>query len=124
MYNASLNSRNENSNLVLSNYFIAEYTPVESFRVRDRFGLIHTNTKGENFVSPLDTRFTDVDATKKGSFSSSNTRSTQVDGELTAIYAEVIDQHRFTFALDSKLSEYRSLSEGYNVVGFPEGDYT
>ena len=124
LYNASLNSRNENSNLVLSNYFIAEYTPVESFRVRARFGLTHTNTKGENFVSPLDTRFTDVDATKKGSFSSSNTRSTQVDGELTAIYAEVIDQHRFTFALDSKLSEYRSLSEGYNVVGFPEGDYT
>lgn len=124
LYNASLNSRNENSNLVLSNYFIAEYTPVESFRVRARFGLTHTNTKGENFVSPLDTRFTDVDATKKGSFSSSNTRSTQVDGELTAIYAEVIDLHRFTFALDSKLSEYRSLSEGYNVVGFPEGDYT
>ena len=124
LYNASLNSRNENSNLLLSNYFIAEYSPVESFRLRARLGLTHINSNGENFVSPLDTRFANVDATKKGSFSSSNSRSTQVDGELTAIYAEAIDNHRFTLALDSKISEYRSLSEGYSVVGFPEGDYT
>ena len=124
LYNASLNSRNGNSSLLLSNYFIAEYSPIESVRLRARMGLTHTNSDAENFISPLDTRYTNVDATKRGSFSSSNTKSTQVDGELTATYAEVINQHRFTVALDTKISENRSLAQGYSVVGFPEGDYT
>jgi len=124
LYNASLNSNNESSNLLLSNYFIAEYSPVEQVRLRARFGLTHTNSDAENFVSPLDTRYTNVDATKKGSFSSSSTKSTQVDGELTATYADVFGNHRIMAAVDAKMSEYRGLSEGYSVVGFPEGNYT
>lgn len=124
-YNASLNSRNEKSTLLLSNYFIAEYTPIETLKLRARFGLTHSDADGENFISPLDTRYTETtDATRRGSFTSSNTKSTQYDGELTATYAEVIGKHRFTFALDGKLSEYRQLSQGYRVIGFPEGDYT
>ncbi len=123
-YNASLNSRNENSTLLLSNYFIAEYTPVQTLKLRARFGLTHSNGDGERFISPLDTRYVSVDATKKGSFTSLDTKSTQYDGELTAIYAEVFGKHRFTFALDSKISESHQLSQGYNVIGFPEGDYT
>lgn len=124
LYNASLNSRNENTSLLLSNYFVAEYSPIEQVRLRARFGLTHTNSDAENFISPLDTRYTNVDATKKGSFSSSNTKSTQVDGELTATYADVFGNHRIMAAVDAKMSEYRGLSEGYSVVGFPEGDYT
>ena len=124
LYNASLNSNNESTNLLLSNYFIAEYSPVEQVRLRARFGLTHTNSDAENFISPLDTRYTNVDATKKGSFSSSSTKSTQVDGELTVTYADVFGDHRIMAAVDAKMSEYRGLSEGYSVVGFPEGNYT
>ncbi len=124
MYNASLNSRNISSSLFLSDYLIAEYMPLESLRVRARFGLTHSSTDGENFISPLDTRYADVDGTRKGSFTGSNNKSTQYDGELTVTYAEVIDKHRFTAVVDSKISENRSLYQSYNTVGFPEGNYT
>lgn len=124
IYNASLNSRNKKNKLLLSNYLVAEYTPIDNLKLRARFGLTHFADNGENFISPLDTRYTTLDATKKGSFTSSNTSSTQYDGELTATYAKVIDRHRFTFALDGKVSESRALLQGYTVTGFPEGNYT
>lgn len=124
LYNASLNSRDKTSNLALSNYFIAEYMPIETVKIRAKFGLTHTNGEGENFQSPSATAFADMDATLKGSFSSSSSKNTQIDGSLTAIYAEVFGNHRFTIAADAKISETRSLSQSYATVGFPEGDYT
>lgn len=124
LYNASLNSRKENSQLLLTDYFIAEYTPVDEFKLRARFGLTHTAADGEQFVSPQDTRYDSVDATLKGSFVSTNNKQTQYDGELTAIFAKVVKQHRFTLALDGKMSELKALYQSYSVVGFPEGNYT
>lgn len=124
LYNASLNSRDESSNLALSNYFIAEYMPTETFKIRAKLGLTHYNEDGEFFLSPNATIFENSDATLKGSYTSSNEKSTQLDGSLTAIYAEVFGKHRFTLAADTKISETRILNQEYVTWGFPEGDYT
>lgn len=124
LYNASLNSRIKSSSLVLSNYLIAEYNPIYQIKLRGKFGLTRTNYKGENFVSPLDTRFEGKEAQLRGTFDASNTQSTRYDGSFTAIYADVFGKSRFNLAADFKISENRSLAEGYSVVGFPEGDYT
>lgn len=124
LYNASLNSRNQSSGLDISNYLIAEYMPLETLKIRAKLGLTHTNSDTEVFYSPDDTRYAEKDATLKGEFSSSNTKSTKLDASLTGIYAEVIGDHRFTFAVDAKISETRSLTQGYMATGFPEGNYT
>lgn len=124
LYNASLNSRNQSSDLALSNYFIAEYMPLETLKIRAKLGLTHSNTDSEIFYSPSDTRYDELDATLKGEFSSSNMKSTKLDASLTGIYAEVIGDNRFTFAVDAKISETRSLSQSYSAKGFPEGNYT
>ncbi len=124
LYNASLNSRDKSSYLYIKDYFIAEYMPIEDMKLRAKVGLTYKTTDAEKFLSPKSTSFESLDATKKGSFSSSNTKSTTFNGELTAIYAKVIDLHRFTVAAGASMSEQRSLAQGYSAVGFPNGDYT
>ena len=124
LYNASLNSRNNANTLLLTNYFIAEYNPIHQIRLRAKFGLTHSTDNSENFISPLDTRYTNTDATRKGSFVSSNTKTTSYNGALTAIYGDVFGKNRINLAVNASLSQNKSLAQGYSVVGFPEGDYT
>ncbi len=124
LYNASLNSRSTGSSLVMSNYFVAEYNPVHQIRIRGKFGITHTRNEGESFISPQDTRYANYDSTLKGSFASSSTKNNRYDGSITAIYGDVFGKNRINFAIDAKLAESRTLSQGYSVVGFPEGNFT
>ncbi len=124
LYNASLNSRSQNSNLLLTDYFTAEYNPIRQLRIRAKVGLTHSTTDNEKFVSPADTRYDSYDATRKGSFNSSNIKSTRYDVEGTIIYAEVFGLNRVNFAGDFKASQSKSLSQGYTAVGFPNGNFT
>ncbi len=124
LYNASLNSRIQSSNLLLTDYFTAEFNPLHQLRIRAKVGLTHSRNEGETFVSPADTRYDNYDQTRKGSFNSSITKSTRYDVEGTIIYADVFGNHRVNFAGDFKASQNKSLSQGYSVVGFPNGNYT
>lgn len=124
LYNATLNSRKEKSQLLLTNYLIVEYNPIHQLRLRGKLGLTHTTNDGENFISPEDTRYDSYDRTRKGSFTSTDQKSTRYDASFTAIYADVFGNHRINFAGDFKASQNKTLTQGYNVVGFPEGNYT
>lgn len=124
LYNASLNSRDKGDNLLLTNYFIAEYNPINQLKLRAKFGINHSTQSSELFISPLDTRYTDVDATLKGSFTAENTRSTGYNGSITAIYGDVFGDHRFNVAVDGKVAQTKTLVQGYSAVGFPEGNYS
>ncbi|MCI6549659.1 MAG: SusC/RagA family TonB-linked outer membrane protein [Prevotella sp.] len=124
LYNASLNSRNQSSGLYLKNYFIIEYMPVENLKLRGKIGITHRTADKEVFVSPQSTTFESLDATKRGSFTATNSKSTMFNGEFTAIYAKMIRAHRFTVATGGTASEEKALNQGYSAVGFPEGNYT
>ena len=66
LWNASQNSRDEGKQLALSNYFVAEYTPLEALKVRARFGISYGNDDTEKFISRNDTRFDTYEILKKG----------------------------------------------------------
>ena len=76
------------SNLLLSNYFMAEYFPTTEWRVRARLGLTYGNDDTEKFYSRNDTRYENVETTKKGEFHSNNVRTNQVEAELSVTYAK------------------------------------
>ena len=125
LYNASLNSRDETTQLQLSDYFIAEYNPVKELKLRARFGLTHTASENELFYSPDDTRFESVDILRKGSYDWTSTETTSYEGELTAIYATVLnDRHRINVAVGGNMSEDKTTLQGYSAEGFPSGDFT
>ena len=124
LWNASQNSRDEGKNLALSNYFIAEYFPTQEWRVRARIGLTYGNDDTEKFYSPNDTRYENVEMIKKGQYTSTNTRSNQVVGELSVTYAKVLGKHRINLVAGGNVFSNKSLTQGYSAVGFPEGDFT
>ena len=124
LYNASLNSRNKGNNLVISNSFAADYMPIKQLKFRAKFGITHTTSDNEVFLSPSDTRFDSLDATRKGTFNSSNNKSTRYNVALTAIYAEVFGLNRINVAGNFNVAQNKSLSQAWSVRGFPEGNYT
>ena len=123
LWNASQNSRDEGKQLALSNYFVAEYTPLEVLKVRARFGISYGNDDTEKFISRNDTRFDTYEILKKGTFNTTNTRSNQYEGELSVTFAKLIGRHRLNAVLGGNLNSNKTLTQGYSAQGFPEGDF-
>ena len=123
LWNASQNSRDEGKQLALSNYFVAEYTPLEALKVRARFGISYGNDDTEKFISRNDTRFDTYEILKKGTFNTTNTRSNQYEGELSVTFAKLIGRHRLNVVLGGNLNSNKTLTQGYSAQGFPEGDF-
>ena len=124
LWNASQNSRDEGKNLSLSNYFMAEYFPTAEWRVRARLGITYGNDDMERFYSRNDTRYEDVEAIKKGEYRSANTRTNQVEGELSVTYAKLLGKHRVNLVAGGNVFSNKSLTQGYSAQGFPEGDFS
>lgn len=123
LWNASQNSRDEGKQLALSNYFVAEYTPLEALKVRARFGISYGNDDTEKFISRNDTRFDTYEILKKGTFNTTNTQSNQYEGELSVTFAKLIGRHRLNAVLGGNLNSNKTLTQGYSAQGFPEGDF-
>ena len=100
--NVKPNSRDKGSNLLLNNYFMAEYFPTTEWRVRARLGLTYGNDDTEKFYSRNDTRYENVETTKKGEFHSNNVRTNQVEAELSVTYAKVLGKHRINLGCRGK----------------------
>ncbi len=125
MYNDNLNSRNDTHQLMLSDYFQVEYNPLKELRLRGKFGITHYDKDAVNFISPDDTRYESVNVLKRGSYSYGNTKTNNIEGDLTAIYATVLnDAHRINVALGANINESKSTLQGYSAQGFPSGDFT
>ena len=123
LWNASQNSRDEGKQLSLSNYFVAEYTPIEEFKVRARFGITYGNDDTEKFISRNDTRFDDYELLKKGTFNTTNARTNQYEGEISVTFAKLLGKHRINAVIGGNLFSNKVLTQGYAAQGFPEGDF-
>ncbi|MBQ8501534.1 MAG: SusC/RagA family TonB-linked outer membrane protein [Bacteroides sp.] len=125
LYNAAQNSYSKGSSLSISDRFIAEYMPLPELKVRARFGVTYTNSNSEAFTSPLDSRFSETEFTKRGNYGYSETQSNKYEGELTVTYGKLFNEvHLLNFAAGGYLSQVDSKAHGYSAVGFPVGDYT
>ena len=103
---------------------MAEYFPTTEWRVRARLGLTYGNDDTEKFYSRNDTRYENVETTKKGEFYSNNVRTNQVEAEVSVTYAKMLGKHRINLVAGGNISSNKSLSQGYSAVGFPDGDFS
>ena len=125
LWNDNLNSRDTGKELTLSNFFMAEWFPTDEWRARARIGLTYGNKDGEQFTSPNDTRFDEVDILKKGLYNSNNARHHQMEAEVSLTYAKVLaEKHRINMVAGGNIYNSKTLTQGYSVQGFPEGDFT
>jgi TonB-linked SusC/RagA family outer membrane protein len=124
LWNDHLNSRDEGSNLNLSNYFVAEWTPSRAWKARARFGLAYDNNDTERFYAREDTRYENTESLRRGEFFTTNTRRVQYEAEASLTYAKVIAKNRINLVAGGNLFSNSTLVQGYSVEGFPEGDFT
>lgn len=125
LWNASQNSRDKGKSLTVQNYFIAEYSPVNVFKARARFGITYIKDDAEKFISREDTRYDEVkDETKKGAYTTQTTDETKYEGELTLTYAQAFHKHQINLVVGGNVSANKALTQGYQTQGFPVGDFT
>lgn len=125
LYNDALNSRDDHKELQFSNYFTAEYSPVKDLKLRAKMGITWSDREHELFYSPDDTRFTDIDILKRGSYDYTDTKTTGYEGDITAIYATVLQKkHRINVAIGGNMAQTQSTTQGYAAEGFPSGNFT
>lgn len=124
LYNDNLNSRDEGKNVSISNYFVAEFMPTNAWKVRGRFGYTYGNNDTENFLSPNDTSFDEVEITRKGRYTATNTRINTYEGELSVTFGKVFEKHQVNLVAGGNIYGTESLTQGYSATGFPEGDFS
>ena len=125
MYNDQLNSYARGENFGVRNNFSMEYRPWNFFWIRARLGLTKETNESENFVSPENTAYDQVDVLKKGSYSNQRSDGFSYDGDITATYGQLLaKKHQINAVLGASIRESSDQSKGFSAVGFPEGNFT
>lgn len=125
MYNDQLNSYDRGESFGVRNNFSMEYRPWNFFWIRARLGLTKETNESENFVSPENTAYDQVDVLKKGSYSNQRSDGFSYDGDVTATYGQLLaNKHQINAVLGASIRESSDQSKGFSAVGFPEGNFT
>ena len=125
MYNDQLNSYDRGESFGVRNNFSMEYRPWNFFWIRARLGLTKETNESENFVSPENTAYDQVDVLKKGSYSNQRSDGFSYDGDVTATYGQLLaKKHQINAVLGASIRESSDQSKGCSAVGFPEGNFT
>ena len=125
MYNDQLNSYDRGESFGVRNNFSMEYRPWNFFWIRARLGLTKETNESENFVSPENTAYDQVDVLKKGSYSNQRSDGFSYDGDVTATYGQLLaKKHQINAVLGASIRESSDQSKGFSAVGFPEGNFT
>lgn len=125
LWNDSQNSYSRGNSFGVRNSFSLEYKPLNTLRIRGRFGLNKDISESETFYSPADTRFDKTEQLKKGSYSESRSDGWSYDGDVTVTYGEILgEKHQINATLGATLNENNSNTKGFSGYGFPEGNFT
>src|SRR5690606_36896746 len=110
LWNAGLNSRNLSKGNSINNNLAAEYSLLQSLRLRARFGITKSVDEGDSFTSPENTSYDRIDPLLKGSLTYRNNSSLQYEGEFTATFGAVFkENHRINAVAGTRFSSNESL---------------
>lgn len=125
LWNAGLNSRNLGRAFGVTDNFSAEYNPWSMLKLRARFGITKTISETDRFVSPQDSRFDNISSLLKGTLNYGNSKGFQYEGDFTATLGHVFaEKHRINLVAGANFGTSELVSNGYQVEGFPKGNYT
>ena len=114
LYNASLNSFQNNKNTQVSNNFSLEWLLLEGLKVNVRLGVAKGLTENNNFRSPQNTFFDyyeGADYFRKGTYMLATGRNWSWDANFTMSYSRVFkESHQLYCGIDVSASESNSYS--------------
>lgn len=128
LYDASLNTRNENSYLDFTDNFYIEYSPVKALKVVGRFGIDSKKTTAEEFYPAKHSKFyssiedtqSEDTALSKGSYDATTGSYLQYSGDISAQFNQTFNEKHDVFAT----AQYQIAQTKYREVtnyatGFP-----
>ena len=124
LWNAHLNNYDVSDNFGFTNNFIAEWFATRDLRVRAKLGLTNEVGTSDTRLSPQHTDFDSMSDTEKGSFSHSETKNFQYEGDLSVTFGKLInDSHMVNLVGGFNFSNTQIESNGYKAAGFTEDQF-
>lgn len=124
IYNANLNSFKKSDKSKFDNKLNAEYRILPELVLRGRFALGLSQTKSDDFTSPLDPSYDKVSFDKKGRYISGSGKDFYYDGDITLSYGKVFgEKHQVNAVIGTRMRSDESNSETNYSTGFPIGDF-
>ena len=119
LYNAQLPYKNSVVGFTLTNNLMANWDILPFLRISSGFQYGKSNSEADYFTSPLNTAFDFVEASQKGSYDYSSSRSQRYNGYLTLTYNKVFaNKHIVTANVRGDMGETLNEGQSVSAVGF------
>ena len=121
VYDMQQNSFDETKSFGFRNNFEIDWRVVSTLRVRGRFSISKTVTRGEVFRSPHLSEFHQNADDATGSYSESNSDAISYDGDFNATYGQLLNEkHMVNVVAGMQISSSTNESSSYTVYGFTD----
>lgn len=132
LYDATLNTRDNESYLEFRNNFSLEWKIKDVWTVMARFGIGTQTTKTEYFLSAKHSKFTDTgdpvaspdEYMRRGEFKQSNQRMFDYSGDLNVRYGQSWNKHTLYAVAGVNISQNKDESSTVHAEGFPNDNMT
>lgn len=120
MYNATLNTVFNTTYTNITNNFYAEWQLRENLKLTGRFGFVRKTTTGDTFKPANHTDFAAyTDALRKGSYSKSNGKHTNISADLGINYSLTFkEKHLLFFNGQLSMTDNKYATDTYTAEGF------
>lgn len=120
LYDAKLNSKNEENQLYVSNSLQLQYNITDNLRLKGGIDLSRTHKKRILFTPPEHTSFYEKSIYEKGTYHNKDTKQLWYLGHIGGTYAHTLDKnHRLVFSTRAEIRENQNNYITVDAVGFP-----
>lgn len=121
LYDASLPTRNQKSEMLISNNVMLEWNPINSLKITGKGYIGRKILENEKFLSPFHTKYRLVNnIAQRGEYGVQNGKEFQYDGNVNVQYSKDIKKHQFIGNLLAEIKSIDFLNVSYNMTGFSD----
>lgn len=124
-YNTNNLNINEQGSQGFTNNLEMEWRLMESLRARGRIGIRSTITQSQIFRSPFDTEFLTTDVLEKGSYTETNGKAQNYDGDLSLTYGKILaEKHSLNAVAGMRMEQNTTQQSAYQNRGFVDDEFS
>lgn len=125
MYDMNNNNLNSATSQGFTNNFEIEWRILNELRFRTRVGVRQSTQREEEFRSPFNSEFVEVDELRKGTFNEANSKNMNYDGDISLTYGKLLkEQHMLNMVAGLRVDQGTNLYSSYGVRGFADDEFS
>lgn len=121
LYNASLNSKNETTNIDVNERLKARWDFYKGMRLEGLFQLTTGSINIIRFTPPENTMYDDVDSDRRGAYYNSTQKNSSYLGNLMYIWNNSIGKHSYVINARGEISHQNTTITVWRADGYPYG---